>query len=116
MALHSDPPNGISSPEPTSETTPSKQPEAQNGIQQPLRTIYPFLELEEHPIDTNHEIRPVSVIVVGSGMGGITAGILLPKKVPGVQLTILEKTSDIVSTAVFPKQKNGQRERGNTNK
>lgn len=91
MAPHFDL-NGSSSPGTTQELNP--QPEPQNDNTQPLRTIYPFLELEERPID---EIRPISVIVVGSGMGGITAGILLPKKVSGVQLTILEKTSDIVS-------------------
>lgn len=37
------------------------------------------------------------VAVIGAGMSGITAGILLPKKVPGIQLTILEKNHDVVS-------------------
>ncbi|CAG8956726.1 hypothetical protein HYFRA_00012270 [Hymenoscyphus fraxineus] len=79
----------------TTQEKSRQQPTSQDGTKQPLRTIYPFLELEERPID---EVRPVSVIVVGSGMAGITAGILLPRKVPGVQLTILEKTSDIGGT------------------
>lgn len=59
----------------------------------PLRTIFPPLVLEQHPID---EIPSLKVIVVGAGLSGITAGILLPEKVPGIDLVIYERTSDIV--------------------
>ncbi|KAH8600116.1 hypothetical protein B0O99DRAFT_737599 [Bisporella sp. PMI_857] len=61
----------------------------------PLRTIWPYLEIEEHPID---RVTPLRVVVVGAGISGITAGILLPQKVPGIDLKIYEKTSDIGGT------------------
>jgi L-2-hydroxyglutarate oxidase LhgO len=35
--------------------------------------------------------------VIGAGIAGITAGVLLPRKVPGIQLTIFDKNSDVVS-------------------
>jgi hypothetical protein len=34
---------------------------------------------------------------VKAGLAGINAGILLPAKVPGIQLTIFEKNEDVVS-------------------
>lgn len=34
--------------------------------------------------------------MIGAGIAGITAGVLLPKKVPGIQLTIFDKNSDVV--------------------
>lgn len=36
--------------------------------------------------------------VIGAGLAGITAGILLPAKVPGIKLTIYEKNADVVCT------------------
>lgn len=54
----------------------------------------PKFELEEHTID---EIPEVSVAVIGAGIGGITAGVLLPAKVPGINLRIYEKNADVVS-------------------
>ncbi|OJJ00880.1 hypothetical protein ASPVEDRAFT_127510 [Aspergillus versicolor CBS 583.65] len=56
------------------------------------RTIHPPLILENHPVD---ERLPLKAIVVGAGITGITAGILLPAKVPGLNLTIYERHSDI---------------------
>ncbi len=53
----------------------------------------PTLELIDRYID---EPRPLRVAVVGGGLSGITAGILLPAKVPGIQLTIYEKNKDLV--------------------
>ncbi|KAF7562605.1 hypothetical protein G7046_g1513 [Stylonectria norvegica] len=44
------------------------------------------------------EPRPLRVAVIGGGMAGILAGILLPKKVPGIQLTIYEKNADFGGT------------------
>lgn len=61
----------------------------------PLRTLPP-LELEEHPID---EVGPIKVIVVGAGIAGITAAILLPRKVPNLELQVLERHSDLVRTS-----------------
>lgn len=34
--------------------------------------------------------------MIGAGISGITAGVLLPAKVPGIDLTIYEKNSDVV--------------------
>lgn len=67
------------------------QPEEK--VAAPLRTVFPPLEIEEHAID---EVRSLRVVVVGAGIAGITAGILLPAKVPGLDLTIYEKASDVV--------------------
>ena len=54
--------------------------------------------LEDRYID---EPRPLKVAVIGGGIAGITAGILLPAKVPEIQLTIFEKNSDLVRRPVI---------------
>lgn len=62
--------------------------------------VYPhptIFQLTEKPIDDNTSLK---VCVIGAGLTGITAGILLPSKVPGIQLTILEKNSDVVSSQI----------------
>ncbi|KAL3470479.1 hypothetical protein BJX99DRAFT_267395 [Aspergillus californicus] len=59
------------------------------------RTIDPPFILEDHPVD---ERAPIKAIVVGAGITGVTAGVLLPVKVPGLQLTIYERHSDIGGT------------------
>lgn len=51
------------------------------------------LQLEDHPIDQG---RSLNVAVIGAGMAGVMAGILLPVKVPGMNLKIFEKNSDVV--------------------
>ena len=51
-------------------------------------------KLENHHLD---DIRTLRVAVVGAGLSGILAGILLPVKVPGIELVIFEKNSDVVS-------------------
>ncbi|KAL4882479.1 hypothetical protein BJY04DRAFT_227120 [Aspergillus karnatakaensis] len=56
------------------------------------RTINPPFVLESHPVD---EKIPLKAIVIGAGITGITAGILLPAKVPGLSLTIYERYTDI---------------------
>lgn len=61
----------------------------------PLRTIFPHLELEDHAID---EYPNIKVIVVGAGPAGITAGVLLTHKVPGLEIVIYERYHDVVST------------------
>ena len=71
----------------TSNTTPSSQEE----------WVYPHptdFKLTEKPID---EVRELKVAVIGAGISGITAGILLPAKVPGIQLTIIDKNDEVVS-------------------
>lgn len=72
------------------------QPEEK--VAPPLRTVFPPLEIEEHAID---EVRSLRVVVVGAGIAGITAGILLPAKVPGLDLSIYEKASDVVCAVFF---------------
>jgi hypothetical protein len=75
----------------TSNTTPSLQDE----------WIYPHptdFKLTEKPID---EIRELNVAVIGAGISGITAGILLPAKVPGIKLTVIDKNEDVVSRSYY---------------
>ncbi|PGH27885.1 hypothetical protein AJ80_00435 [Polytolypa hystricis UAMH7299] len=60
-----------------------------------IQTGKPKFELENRPVDAG---RPLRVAVIGAGISGITAGILLPVKVPGIDLTIYEKNSDVGGT------------------
>lgn len=53
----------------------------------------PKFELEEHPVD---EFRDIKVGVLGAGLAGITAGVLLPAKLPGLDLRIYDKNADVV--------------------
>lgn len=53
----------------------------------------PKFELEDHPID---DVRPIKVGVIGAGLTGISAGVLLPAKVPGLDLRIYDKNADVV--------------------
>ena len=52
------------------------------------------------------EPRKLRVAVIGAGLSGIIAGVLLPAKVPGIELTIFEKNADVVSdtTSKYSKQ------------
>ena len=69
-------------------------PALEPGVQHPqTRTIFPPLELEEHPLD---DVRKLRVVVVGAGISGITSAVLLPAKVPNLDLVIYERESDIV--------------------
>ena len=59
--------------------------------------VYPHptdFKLTEAPID---EVRELKVAVIGSGLTGTTASILLRAKVPGIKLTVFEKNADVVS-------------------
>ena len=77
---------------------------AQRPIKEGLETLssqvppvdYPQtkFELEAHGVD---EVRSLRVVVIGAGLSGILAGILLPVKVPKIDLTIYEKNADVVS-------------------
>jgi hypothetical protein len=53
----------------------------------------PTFQLEDRYID---EPRVLKVVVIGAGLAGITAGIMVPAKVPGIDLTIYEKNDDVV--------------------
>ncbi|OAA70650.1 Flavin monooxygenase-like protein [Cordyceps fumosorosea ARSEF 2679] len=69
------------------ENTSSGAPHTQNHTTQ--------LEILDRYID---EPRPLKVAVIGGGLAGILAGVLLPVKVPGIQLTIYEKNKDLGGT------------------
>lgn len=43
------------------------------------------------------EPRKLRVAVIGGGLSGILSGVLLPEKVPGIELVIYEKNPDFVS-------------------
>ncbi|XWW98441.1 hypothetical protein V2A60_006441 [Cordyceps javanica] len=53
------------------------------------------LEIVDRYID---EPRSLKVAVIGGGLAGILAGILLPVKVPGIELVIYEKNADFGGT------------------
>ncbi|KAL6412036.1 hypothetical protein AUP68_04416 [Ilyonectria robusta] len=55
----------------------------------------PRLTLVDRYVD---EPRSLRVAVIGGGLAGILAGVLLPKKVPGIKLTIYEKNADLAGT------------------
>lgn len=62
------------------------------------QSTYPYptdFKIRERPIDYHRELK---VAVIGGGLSGITAGILLPKKVPNLNLTIIEKNSNLGGT------------------
>ncbi|OGE50581.1 hypothetical protein PENARI_c016G04590 [Penicillium arizonense] len=52
-------------------------------------------QLEEHPVD---EVRPIKVGIIGAGLAGITAGVMLPAKLPGLDLRIYDKNADVGGT------------------
>ncbi|SMY20886.1 unnamed protein product [Zymoseptoria tritici ST99CH_1A5] len=52
-------------------------------------------KLSEHYID---DVQKLKVCIIGAGLAGITAGVLLPVKVPGIELEILEKNSEVGGT------------------
>ncbi len=56
------------------------------------------LQLEDHHID---DVRSLRVVVVGAGLSGILAAILLPAKVPKIDLVVYEKNADVVSKMSF---------------
>ena len=61
----------------------------------PSQVAYPRsdLKLENHPLD---DIRSLRVAVIGAGMSGVLAGVLLPAKVPSIDLKIYEKNFEVV--------------------
>jgi heterodisulfide reductase subunit A-like polyferredoxin len=44
------------------------------------------------------DVRPLRLAVIGGGIAGILAGILLPAKVERLELVIFEKNEDFVRT------------------
>jgi len=101
--------SGSSTPQ-TAEAPQSQQQQQQQTTQQPsapkgsantytydgANPNYPKsrISLVDRFID---EPRSLRVAVIGGGLSGITAGVLLPAKVPNIKLTIYEKNHDFVS-------------------
>ena len=80
--------------------TTKAEPAAVNGtFESPY--VAPMLKLIDRFVD---EPRSLRVAVIGAGIAGITAGSLLPAKVPGIKLTIFEKNADMVSLSLAPGQ------------
>lgn len=68
----------------------------QVNVRPSLPIDYPVSKLQlDHGHCIDH-VRELKVAVIGAGLAGINAGILLPAKVPGIKLTIFEKNSDVV--------------------
>ncbi|KAF6836529.1 4-hydroxyacetophenone monooxygenase [Colletotrichum plurivorum] len=67
---------------------------AVDSLLTPPKSIYSdvSIPLVDRYIDDPRELR---VAVIGAGLSGVLAGILLPAKVPGIKLTIFEKNADV---------------------
>jgi hypothetical protein len=78
----------------TPATVQKEAPELLNGTASGIPYPKSRIELLDRFID---EPRPLKVAVIGGGLAGILAGILLPAKVPNIKLTIYEKNHDLVS-------------------
>ncbi|KAI5863384.1 FAD/NAD(P)-binding domain-containing protein [Durotheca rogersii] len=70
---------------------------AKSLLEEPEYDSYPLpsISLEKRYTDEPRELR---VVVVGAGLSGVLAGILLPPKVPGIKLTIFEKNAGVGGT------------------
>ena len=75
---------------------PAKDPATNNPGSSGTPIDYPKsrISLVERSVD---EPRTLRVAVIGGGIAGILAGILLPAKVPRIDLVIYEKSRDVVS-------------------
>ncbi|KAI0761050.1 hypothetical protein BD413DRAFT_617293 [Trametes elegans] len=63
-----------------------------NAAETPQTSLY---EIGDFCID---EYRPIKVVVIGAGFSGITAGVRFPQKIPGLDLTIYEKSAGVGGT------------------
>ncbi|KAK1760311.1 hypothetical protein QBC47DRAFT_427444 [Echria macrotheca] len=76
------PPHHVTEPKPVAETSGFSYPKSR-------------ISLVDRFID---EPRALRVAVIGGGLAGVLAGVLLPAKVPNIQLTIYEKNHDFGGT------------------
>jgi heterodisulfide reductase subunit A-like polyferredoxin len=75
--------------------------ETEQAHSRPVLPIqYPVSKLQLDADRCIDHVRKLKVAVIGAGLAGINAGILLPAKVPGIELTIFEKNNDVASTPV----------------
>ena len=81
---------------PSQDAPPSPSPPPPQPLHVEGKTVLPYptttFQIEDHPVDERRQLR---VAVIGAGLAGITAGVLLPHKVPGISLKIYEKNSDV---------------------
>ncbi|KAJ0314548.1 hypothetical protein Brms1b_006701 [Colletotrichum noveboracense] len=92
--------NGLDKTKGAVPETPAKQTlidRTVDALLTPPKSVYEDVshELPDRYID---EPRSLRVAVIGAGLSGVLAGILLPAKVPGVKLTIYEKNADVGGT------------------
>lgn len=80
---------------PTNITT-SIEAQVNGSGSRPGQSLTAF-SLDESTID---DVRPLRVAVIGAGLSGVLAGVLLPAKVPNIQLTIFEKNNEVVSLLI----------------
>ncbi|KAI8933140.1 hypothetical protein NX059_009781 [Plenodomus lindquistii] len=81
----------------TGHLAPAKETE-QVDTRPVLPIDYPVSKLQLDGSRYIDHVRALKVAVIGAGLAGINAGILLPAKVPGIDLTIFEKNSDVSGT------------------
>jgi hypothetical protein len=65
----------------------------------PFESEGPLIDSETGPIFDKGKATsggPIKVGVIGAGLAGITAGVLLPAKLPGLDLRIYDKNADVV--------------------
>lgn len=82
----------------TGHLTPAKETE-QAHSRPSLPVDYPVSKLQLNSSHCIDHVRELKVAVIGAGLAGINAGILLPAKVPGIKLTIFEKNNDVVCSS-----------------
>jgi NAD(P)-binding Rossmann-like domain len=95
VTIHSDEilSNGIKTAVKTSVSPLPLTPKLDNDANEKAE-LKPEFQLEEHPVD---QVRDIKVGIIGAGLSGVTAATLLRAKVPGIDLTVYDKNSDIVS-------------------
>ncbi|TQV95833.1 flavin-binding monooxygenase [Cordyceps javanica] len=90
---------GQNVPTPTTQVPNGVSTEARSPSSRNDKSEYPYRKpgrvLIDRFIDEPRELR---VAVIGGGLAGILAGVLLPAKVPNVKLTIYEKNADFGGT------------------
>lgn len=82
---------------PGSHSTEDEKPKQPSRLETVASYPVSNLTLEDRCID---DFRPLRVAVIGAGLSGILSGILLPLKVPNIQLTIFEKSKELVSKLI----------------
>jgi hypothetical protein len=80
----------------TGHLAPAEETERVNA-RPALPIEYPVSKLQIDTTLSIDHVRELKVAVIGAGLAGINAGILLPAKVPGIKLIIYEKNEDVVS-------------------